>query len=97
MKILGSTKSKITKSKNGEFVPNLEFTEVILVTCNIVNNNYRQNSRVLYTFFANKLFHQVLDISPKTFLFLKLLTQNFWNMVEVWFILYWSMVYWSKF
>ena len=77
MKILGGTKSKITKNENGENVPNLEFTEVILVHCNIVNNNYQQNSRVLYTFFANKSFYQVLDISRKTFLFLKLLTHNF--------------------
>ena len=39
MKLLGSTKSKITKDKNGENVPHLETTEVILVPCNIINNN----------------------------------------------------------
>ena len=43
MKLLGSTKSEITKDKNGENFPNLETAEVILVHCNIVNNNYQQN------------------------------------------------------
>ena len=50
MKLLGSTKNKITKDKNGENVPYLEFTEVILVHCNIVNNKVwftDQNSQPL--------------------------------------------------
>ena len=58
MKLLGSTKSKIRKDKNGENVPYLEIIEVVLVHCNIVNNNYQQNSRVLYTIVPNKLFGQ---------------------------------------
>ena len=37
MKLLGSTKNKTTKNKNGENVPHLEITEVILVHCNMVN------------------------------------------------------------
>ena len=45
--------------------------EVVLVHCNIVNNNYQQDSRVLYTFVPNKSFGQLLDISPKNFIFLK--------------------------
>ena len=65
MKLLGSTKSKITKDENGRNVPYLEITEVLLVHCNIVNNNYQQNSRVLYTFIPNKSFGQLLDISPQ--------------------------------
>ena len=56
MKFLGSTKSKITKNENDENVPHLEITEVVLVDYNIVNNNYQQNLRVLYTFVPNKLF-----------------------------------------
>ena len=56
MKLLGSTESKITKDKNGKNLPNLEITEVILVHCNIVNNDYQQHSRVLYTFVPNKAF-----------------------------------------
>ena len=53
MKLLGSTESKITKNKNGE---NLEKAEVLLFQCNIVNNDYQQDSRVLYTFVPNKPF-----------------------------------------
>ena len=68
MKLLGSTKSKITKDKNGENVSYLETTEVILVYCNI-NNDYQQNSKVLYTFIPNKSFGQLLDVSPKSFIF----------------------------
>ena len=56
MKLLGSTENKITKDKNGENVPRLEITEVVLVHCNIVNNDYQQDSRVLYTFVPNKSF-----------------------------------------
>ena len=47
MKLLGRTKSKITKDKNFEHVPHLEITEVVLVHCNIVISNYQQDSRVL--------------------------------------------------
>ena len=49
MKLLGSTKSKITKDKNGEKLPHLETTEVVLVHWNIVNNEYQHNSRALLT------------------------------------------------
>ena len=51
MELFGSTKSKISKDKNGENVPPLEITEVVLVHCNIVNNDYQQDSMVFYTFF----------------------------------------------
>ena len=71
MKLLGSTKNKITKDKNGENVPDLEITEVVLVHCNIVNNDYQQYSRVLYTFFPNKPFGSLLEISPTNHIFLK--------------------------
>ena len=63
MKLLGSTENKITKDKNGENVPHLEITEVVLVHCNIVNNDYQQDSRVLYTFVPNKLFGTLLGNS----------------------------------
>ena len=53
MKLLGSTKSKITKDENGENVSYLEITEVVLIHCNVANNNYQQNSRVLCTFVPN--------------------------------------------
>ena len=50
MKLLGSTESKITKDKNGENVPHLEIVELVLVHCNLVNNDYQQDSRILFTF-----------------------------------------------
>ena len=78
MKLLGITKSKITKDENGETVPHLENTEIVLIYCNIINNDYQQDSRVLYTFVANKLFGQLADISTKKFMFFKPLTQNFY-------------------
>ena len=62
----------------------LEITEVVLVHCNIVNNNYQQDSRVLYTFVPNKSFGQLLDISPKNFIFLKTFDSEF-SYIEVWF------------
>ena len=54
MKSLGITKSNITKDENGKNIPYLEITDVILVHCNIVNNNYHKNSRVLYAFVWGK-------------------------------------------
>ena len=71
MKLLGGTENKITKDKNGENVPHLEITEVVLVHCNIVNNDYQQDSRVLYTFVPNKPFGSLLEISPTNHIFLK--------------------------
>ena len=65
MKLLGSPKSRITKVENSENVSNLEITEVVSVHRNIVNYNYEQHSRVLYTFVPNKSVGQLLDISPK--------------------------------
>ena len=69
MKLFQNTKSKITKDKIGENVPDLEVTEAVLVHCNIVNNDYQHHSRVLCTFIPKKLFGQLIDISPKNFIF----------------------------
>ena len=71
MKLLGSAKSKISKDKNGENVPHLEITEVILVHFNMINNDQQQDSRVLYTFVSNKPFGSLLDISLTNHIFLK--------------------------
>ena len=51
MKLLGRTNSKITKDKNGQNGPHLEITEVVLVDCDIANNNSQQNSKVIYSLF----------------------------------------------
>ena len=71
MKLLGSTKSKMTKDEDGENFPYLEITQVVLIHCNAVNNSYLQKSRVLYTLLPNKSFGQLLDISPENFIFFK--------------------------
>ena len=60
MKLLGSTESKITKDKNSANAPRLEIVELVLIHCNIVNNNYQQNSRILYAFVPNKPFSSLL-------------------------------------
>ena len=60
MKLLGSVKSKITKDKNGENVPHLEVVELLLVHCDLVNNDYQHDSRILYTFVPNKTFGRLL-------------------------------------
>ena len=83
-KLFGSTKSKITKDKNGENVPHLEITEVVLVHCNMVNNDYQQNSRALHTFVPNKSFGSLQDISPSNHIFLKTFTSEY-DEVVVWF------------
>ena len=64
-------------------MPHLENAEVVLVHCNIANNNYQQNTRVLYIFVPNETFGQLLDISPKTFIFLKTFDSQFLY-IEVW-------------
>ena len=84
MKLLGSTKSKITKNENSENVPHLKITEVVLIHCNIISNNYQQDSRVLYTFVHNKLFRQLLDISLKKINLLKSFNSEFLY-IEIWF------------
>ena len=77
MKLLGSTISKITKDGNGENIPYLEITEAVLIHFNVVNNSYQQNPGVLYTFVSNKLFGQLLDISPENFIFSKNFNSEF--------------------
>ena len=77
MKLLGSTENKIAKDKNGENVAHLEITQVLLVGCNIVNNDYEQDSRVLFTFAPNKPFGNSLKLLQKIISSKKHLTQNF--------------------
>ena len=84
MNLLGSTEKKITKDKNGENVPHLEITEVVLVHCNTVNNGYQQDSRVLYTFVLNKPFGNLLEISPTNHIFLKTFNSEY-DEIKVWF------------
>ena len=84
MKLLGSTESKITKHKNGENAPHVEVVELVLVHCNLVNNDYQQDSRILYTFVPNKAFGSLLEISPSNHVFLKTLNSEFQE-IKIWF------------
>ena len=84
MKLLGSTKNKITKNKNGENVPHLEIVELVLVHCNLVNNDYQQDSRILYTFLPNKPFGSLSEISPTNHIFLKTFNSEFQEII-IWF------------
>ena len=84
VKLLGSTKKKITIDKNEENVPHLQIKEVVLVHCNIANNDNQQDSRVLYTFVPNKSFGSLLDISPSNHIFLKTFNSEY-DEIIVWF------------
>ena len=84
MKLLGSTENKITKYKNGENLPKLGITEEALIHSNIVNNDYQQDSRVLYSFVPNKPFGSLLEISQTKHIFLKTFNSEF-NEIIVWF------------
>ena len=84
MRLLRSTKGKINKDENGENLPRLEITEVVLVHCNTVNNDYQQDSRFLYTFVPNKSFSKLLDILSRYFIFLKTFDSEF-SYIKVWF------------
>ena len=82
MKLLESTESKITKNKIGGNVPHLEIVDLVLVHCNIVNNDYQQDSRILYTLYIiyiiyYKPFGSLLEISPTNHIFLKTFNSEF--------------------
>ena len=84
MKLLGSTESKITKDKNGENVPHLEIFELVLVHCDLVNNDYQQDWRILFIFVPSKPFGSLLEISPTNHVFLKTSNSEFQE-VKIWF------------
>ena len=77
MKLIGSAENEINKDKNGENVPHLEIVEIVSVHCNLVNNDYQQNSRILYSFVPNKTFGSLLEISPSNQVFLKTFNSEF--------------------
>ena len=78
MKLLRGTENKIAKDKNGENVPHLEITEIVLTHCNNINNYYQQDSRVLYMFVvASKTFGSLLEVLPTNSIFLKTFNSKF--------------------
>ena len=64
MKLLGSTKKDVDQDKDGEDVPKLESAAHVLVHCNLVNNNYQQALKLLFTFVRNKQFGQLINVAP---------------------------------
>ena len=82
--MFGSTENKITEDNNGEVVPHLEIVELVLFHCNLVNNDYQKDSRILYTFVPNKPFGSLLEISPSNHVFLKIFNSEF-REIKVWF------------
>ena len=84
MQLLRSLKKDIDQNKDGEIVPKLETVEVVLVQCNLVNNNYQQASKVLFTFVPNKQFGQLITISPHSLTMLKITNTEF-SFIEIWF------------
>ena len=74
----------LTKDKNGENVPHLEVVELVLIHCNLVNNDYQQDSRILFTFVPSKTFDSLLEISPTNRVFLKTFKSEFQE-IKIWF------------
>ena len=84
MQLLVSSKKDIDKNKDREIVPRLETVEVVLVYCNLVNKNYQQASKVLFTFVPNKQFGQLITITPHSLTMLKTANTEF-LFIEIWF------------
>ena len=84
MKLLRSTKNDVDQDKNTENLPKLEIVHVILLHCNVVNNNHQQASKVLFTFVPNKQFGQLITIVPQILTMLKTTIAEF-SFIEVWF------------
>ena len=83
MKLLGSTKKEVDQDEDGKDVPKLESLEVVLVHCNLVNNNCQQTSKVLFTFVPNKQFGQLINIAPHSLIMLGT-TKTKFAFIEVW-------------
>ena len=83
-KLLGSTKKDIDEDKDREDVPKLESVEVVLIHCNLVNNNYQQTSKLLFTFVPNKQLGQLINIAPHSLIILGTRNTEF-SFIEVWF------------
>ena len=84
MKLLRNTKKDVDQDKNGEDVPKLKSVEVLLVHCNLLNNNYQQASKVLFTFVPNKQFGQLINIASHSLTMLSTKNTEF-SFIEVWF------------
>ena len=76
MKLFGSTEKLIDKTKNGKKVPSLEVVEVVLVQCNLVDNQFQQKSEVLYTFTPKQSYSYLLNVEPTNLVFFENLSHR---------------------
>ena len=77
MKLFGSTKKPIDKTKNRENVPRLDVVETVSVQCNLPDNHYQHKSDVLYTFLPNKYYAYLLNVELSNIVFLKTYNSEF--------------------
>ena len=77
IKLFCSTEKLIDKTKNWENVPSLGVVEVVLVQCNLVDNQYQRKSEVLYTFTPSKSYAYLLNVKPRNLVFLKTYNTEF--------------------
>ena len=82
MTLLGSTKKDVDADKNSEHTPKLESAEVVLVHCNLVENDYQHTSKVLFSFVLNKQLGQFINISPHSLTIMNTVDTEF-SSVEV--------------
>ena len=84
MRLIGSAKKDKDQDKDEQDVPRLESAEVVLVHYNLVNNNYQQASKVIFTFVPNKQFGQLITNGPHSLIVLNATNIEF-SSIEVWF------------
>ena len=84
IRLLGSSYDTIDGDKNSELVSKLESVDLVLVSCNLVNNSYQQASKVLFTFVPNKKYGQLITVSPETLIMLKTVNTGY-SFIEIWF------------
>ena len=84
IKLLRRTKKDCVQDKNGEDVPKIESVDVVLVHYNLVDNDYQQACKVLFTFVPNKQFGQLINLSPHSLRMLNRTSTKFLS-IEVWF------------
>ena len=77
MKLLGGARKDVDQDKDGVDVPKLESVEVVSVHCNLVNNNYLQALKVLFTFVPNKQFGKLINIAPHSLIMLSTTNTEF--------------------
>ena len=74
---MAAQKKLIDKTKNGENVSSHEVVEVVLLQCNLIDNQYQQKTEVLYAFTANKSYAYLLNVETSNLVFLKTYNTDF--------------------